>query len=175
MKIYYLCLTFDLTPMYVGSTKQKLQTRKENHMSDSRGDTPVKAWIKKLRSLDLIKYLKIVLIEETTKENRYEREIYWTNFYKTKLNYKIGNKHTEEHKNKISKMRKGILLSESTKEKMKAFQKTKAKAVIINNVEYSSINLASMITGISGGLISSVCNKKRFSKKYEINFKHGNG
>lgn len=168
IKIYFLYLEVDEKPVYVGSTKQELRLRRENHLSDKRGNTLIKNWIKEQKSDSVGKHIKIKLIEHCSAKNRYKREAYWTKVLKTKLNTKEGVKHTEDHKKKVSEWMSKRVVSKKTLQKMSDSQNK--KSVVIDSVKYASINEASDKTGISLGLISSVCSGKRNSKKYKIHY-----
>jgi len=168
MKIYYLHIEGDTTPLYIGSTNQELKIRRENHLSDQRGDTPIKKWIREIKSRNDSKKLQIKEIEDCTELNRWEREAFWTLHYKPKLNTKVGVHHSEEHKKRVSNWMTNLKISDETRNKMCRSKKILYVPVIINGIKYASITYASLKTKISAGLICSVLKGNRNSKKYII-------
>lgn len=168
MKIYFLH-NGDMVPRYIGSTNQKLMLRKNNHWQDLRNKSDKVKWIKELK--DCGGKLYIHLIEECEDNEGYAREKHWTIFYKdTILNMKLATEHTDEHKEYMSLLKRGIKKSVETKAKMKEFQKTRWKKVFVNGEEYPSIHHASKGSGISVSFISAMCNKTRTSTNNKIYF-----
>jgi hypothetical protein len=159
IKIYYLYKENDGVPIYVGSTKQDLVLRRENHLSDHRGGTPIKKWILD-NKVGSGRDIKIKLIEECSLDDRYERESYWIRHYKTKLNIKIGASHTDETKKHLSLKLKGRKMTEEQTEKIREAQKKKIKKLQINGVVFDGVNDAYRKTGISAGYLSRMLNNK---------------
>ena len=168
VKIYYLYEVGVGHPMYIGSTKQSLKLRRENHLSDHRGNTKVKEWIKHIKGTGVGLNLGIMLIENCDENVRYIREEYWTKVLNTPLNIKFAQKHTQEHKLFISERLKGLKRSEKTKMKIKEGQKK--VAVNIDGVDYVSIHEASRQTKISCGQICSVLRGYKKSKLHSIKY-----
>lgn len=174
VKIYCLHLEGDETPIYIGRTKQDLQTRKENHMSDFRLDVKKSNAIRKLRNDG--KVICIKLLEICSWEDKADRETFWIRHYLSKgapLLNSVDNSTSNSEKQKMaaSKSLKDKFKDQKFVDKIRAANAKLRKAVIINNVVYASVNEAAAQTKISQGLISSVCNGKRNSKKYNIQWR----
>lgn len=126
-KVYYLVSRSEPDNIrYIGITKQTLKERKDGHLYNSKGlDCHVKNWIMKNNSeIEIIQILEnIPNVEEANR-----LEIYYIKYYRA-LGYKLCNmtdggdgsngfKHSEKTKALISSKKKGVSLSEKTKQKM---------------------------------------------------------
>lgn len=150
---------------YIGVTGQELKIRRENHMSDFRGQSEKIKVIRKAKKEN--KKIIIRLIELCSKETSYKREIFWIKFYRKQnielTNEKLGVFHTGDFKEKISKIHKGRKISQETRRKMKDAQMNKRKSVYVDGNIYESLHQASAEIGLSVGFICDVCQEK---KKY---------
>jgi len=163
-RIYFLH-SGDFVPKYIGSTLQDLKTRRENHASDFRLNTPKTLWVK---SIDRV---YIELIEECDKSMRYEREEYYTILNsKTVLNVRIGTKHTEDHKKHISIVNTGQKRTTEQIENIKRSLLHTHKKVVVNGIKYGSIHEASRHTKLSPGFICSCCKGDKKYSKFPIQY-----
>lgn len=169
-KIYYLH-TGDFIPKYVGSTTQSLQTRKENHSSDFRNNSPKTDWIQQLKNNGGA--LHICLIESCDKVQRYSRENYWIEHFKSEgvelLN--ITNAITSSDKQKqiakevmVKRMQNPLM-----KEKVRQALRMRRKAIEVNGVVYNGIIEAARVLGISSGYLCSMA-KGKSSKKFNVKY-----
>lgn len=93
--IYYLYEIGINTPMYVGMTKQSLKNRLKSHKCPQLFSKR-EMWIREAMSGG---GLSIKQIEVVSEEQALEREVFWTNHYKSIgeiCNMRIGNKGSEE-------------------------------------------------------------------------------
>ena len=124
--IYSLICPLTNEPKYVGLTTQTLKKRLYKHLYEIDLHTNKKnSWFLKLRKLNLLGDIKIVLIEESNIDIINDREVYWISEYKAK-GYKLTNmtigggigslgcKHTKEALKKISEAGKKKIGSQAS-------------------------------------------------------------
>jgi len=169
--IYYIyTLSHPITNeiRYVGKTVN-LKNRYKQHLYDK--ITSHKAnWVQSLRKDNLKPILAV--IEECTKDNWEEREIYWISQYDNLTNHRKGGQGnsdyvqitSEETRKKLSEAHKGRKLSAEQKQKIKQNSKPKRK-VLINGIEYESLMEASRQLNLKPNIILS-----RLKTKKQINY-----
>lgn len=170
-KVYFLKEENGDIPRYVGLTKQDLKLRRENHLSDFRGNTHKIKWIQYCKENNI--KIEIVLIGEWDDDFAKQQEEYWIRYYWERripiLNEKAGWIHTEEFKDRMRDKFLGRSYSKKTLKRMKAAQMRKAKKVFANGKLFNSIREAANKLGLSKGFVCGCCkgNKKY---KYEIKY-----
>ena len=172
---------------YIGATNQRLQDRLSSHKTDYHRNYSCSS--KEFISQIGEENLEIRLIEECqSKEEMWQREEYWTNFYNERynlVNIRIGQKHAKSSIEKNRKSHIGKRASKETKQKMSISRKGKnnsmwgkhhtvdakeknrkaqiSKKVICieTGIVYNSLHDATRKTGIHHATICSVCKGKR--------------
>ena len=112
-KIYALICPITNNIRYIGKTTSTLEKRLKRHKKE-KNNTYKSRWIFKLKKLNLIDDLKIILIEECVKEELNIREIFYIKNYKENGfdltnttdggDGSLGFKHTKKFKEHISKI-----------------------------------------------------------------------
>lgn len=139
IKIYSLIDPVTDEIRYIGQTCRTLNRRLNNHLWCDHNKYKTE-WLNSLRKKGMRPIIK--LIEKCNKDERFEREKYWINFYgklynllnftedgsvgyKKEHNMEImlskikGSKITDEHKKAISEANKGRQMSEKTRQKIR--------------------------------------------------------
>lgn len=115
--VYSLICPISKEIRYVGQTSRRLTERLRQHKNVWSKHTSHRSnWLKKLKKLNLLSSLQIILIEECDIDILNDREIYWIAYFKN-LGYKLTNqvagglgtrdyKHTDETKKIIGEASK---------------------------------------------------------------------
>jgi len=165
--IYYIyTLSHPITNevRYVGKTI-KLKRRYKQHLYDKRSSHRA-SWVQSLRKDSLKPILSI--IEECTKDNWEEREIYWIGQYDNLTNHKKGGNGGSDHirttkeetRKKLSNVLKGRKLSEEHKQNIT--EKTIKRKISVFGIEYVSIMEASRILVIPKSTLHQRLNSNNF-------------
>lgn len=216
VKIYSLNDPDTLQIRYIGKTVNSLKKRLSGHITWAkypRNKTHIANWVRFL--LKENKRPIICLIEEVSDDLWIEREQYWIAFYKDIIcNHSIGGEPggvgyicTQIHKDKISssllgrkrskeecenisKGKKGMIVKESTKEKLRQYnlgkkqslecriKKSKFPVLQINSktdeilAEYPTLGFAQEITGfLKGNIVSVISGRLKTYKGFKWRYK----